>query len=424
MAVEKPLDIPESPGVYFFMRGETVLYIGKAANLKKRLSSYFRKNTILKIAQLRREATAVMWRETTGEIEALIEEARLIKMHIPKYNVLLRDDKNYAYVGITKEQFPRIFITHQPLTPNAYRLMPAYIGPFTSAAMLRGVLRSLRKIFPYCTCARPHRGPCVNAHIDRCPGYCCNRLSTPTDADRKKYREALSGLKRILRGRGKPFLAVLRRKMRKASGAQNFEEAGVLRDQIAGIENILRHRGVLEAAPAAKETRRHLDRALMQIFGRASAIVRAEAYDISNISGTAATGSMVVFNYGAPAKAAYRMFNIHTVHQQSDVDMMKEVFRRRMAHTEWPYPDLIVIDGGKPQLNAVLPIIAASRFSGVVTALAKREEELYVAGKRLPIRLDTLPLPVMHFFQHIRDEAHRFAKKQHHRLRRKSYATE
>jgi len=236
------------------------------------------------------------------------------------------------------------------------------------------------------------------------------------------YRDGIARLSRILRGRTPSLMRELKSAMRDASAGQNFERAAGLRDEIEKLENVFRHRMVLEAAPAKNQAHRHIERALRQLFGKAQLIRRAEAYDISNISGTAATGSMVVFMDGAPAKSEYRIFNIKTVHRASDVDMMKEVFERRLVHTEWPYPDLIVIDGGKPQLNAALPVILRHGFSGAVSALAKREEELYIAGRGQPLRLDTLPMPVMHFFQRIRDEAHRFAKKQHHILRKKAYA--
>src|SRR3990167_7475463 len=161
--------IPQLPGVYFFKdnRGKT-LYIGKATNLRARLRFYFAENqTSLKVKTLISESKTLDWETLGSETEALIREAELIKKHLPKYNVLMRDDKQYFYVGFTKEKFPKIFITHQK------NKSANYLGPFTEGGVLRSALKTLRRAFPYCTCKKPHRRPCLNARIGRCLGYCC-----------------------------------------------------------------------------------------------------------------------------------------------------------------------------------------------------------------------------------------------------------
>src|SRR3989344_8602597 len=152
----KNLNIPEVSGVYIFHKANQYLYIGKAANLKKRLSSYFRKNVGGKTKEMLHEATKLEWIETTSEVEALIKEAELIKKYRPKYNYLMRDDKNYFFVGVTKEEFPRIFLTHQPiLGSRTSRGKSDFLGPFTNGGALKEVLRLLRRTFPYCTCKKP-----------------------------------------------------------------------------------------------------------------------------------------------------------------------------------------------------------------------------------------------------------------------------
>src|SRR3989344_4273173 len=195
--VKRPKNIPTNPGVYIFRRGKMPLYVGKAANIRKRLVSYFRQRTSHspKIQRMLREATHIAFEKTTSEVEALIREAELIKKFHPRYNVLMRDDKNYSFVGITKEPFPRIFVTHQPdkirnsklealnklkiqnskyVSKFEFRALNfRYIGPFTSASELHATLKLLRRIFPYCTCRTLHRRPCLNAQIGRCLGYCC-----------------------------------------------------------------------------------------------------------------------------------------------------------------------------------------------------------------------------------------------------------
>ncbi len=437
--IARPEIIPTSPGVYTFHKGRTPIYIGKAANLKKRIASYFRARVSEKVRQLREESTRLDWIETTGEIEAFIEEARRIKTHLPKYNVLMRDDKNYAYVAITREEFPRIFVTHQPTEGNMQHVVsstqgkrikphttryvlraPSFIGPFTSASALKQVLKMLRIAFPYCTCKGAHKRRCLNAELGKCPGYCCYPPLATASVE-KEYRENIRRSVQVLNGKKRPLLRELKQAMQRASEDQHYEEAARLRDQIENIENVYAHRAVLEHQPEAEHASLHLNRTLGQLFGRE--IHRAESYDISNISGTAATGSMVVFLNGKPAKAEYRLFNIRTVTGINDTAMMKETVRRRLEHPEWTLPDLMVIDGGTPQLNAVRSVMPKNTYPNIVlTALAKREEELYISGRSRPIRVMELPAPAANFFRHIRDEAHRFAKKQHHRLRRRAYA--
>lgn len=437
---------PRAPGVYVFRRGRVPLYIGKAADLKKRLASYFRANALDKVRALRDEADGLEWTEAGSEIEALIAEAELIKRHLPKYNVLLRDDKSYFYVAVTREDFPRIYVTHRggsvrktkpetgrgkttARTARGVRL----VGPYTSGSALFEALRLLRGIFPYCTCRAPHKRPCLNAQIGRCPGFCCEKARSPGlisgahTEERGAYGSNIKNILAVLGGRKKHILSLLKRHMREAARCEKFEAAGRLRDRIAALENIFSHRHVLvreRYAPGRSRSRRNwraIRRVIAALAGDGGNISRVEGYDISNVSGTAATGSMVVFVDGAPAKSLYRKFKIKTVPQANDVAMHREMMRRRLSHPEWGMPDMIVIDGGLPQMGAVREVLRPGRDTIILSALAKREEELYLEHRRAPVRLDTLPRDAMLFFQHVRDESHRFAKKYHHKLREISY---
>lgn len=214
--------------------------------------------------------------------------------------------------------------------------------------------------------------------------------------------------------------------MKKAAMQEKFEQAARLRDAVLGLENIFAHRPVLRA-PEIPEVWPATQSKLQTLLKTKKIIRRIEGYDISNISGQEATGSMVVFANGEPDKSQYRKFRIKTVSKISDVDMLKEVLRRRFRHAEWPYPQLVVIDGGKPQLGAALK---ALRETGnwkletripTVTALAKREEILYAErGRSIPLRRQDPA--ILHLLQRIRDEAHRFARAYHHRLRKKHFA--
>jgi len=433
---------PHTPGVYIFRRGKTAVYIGKAGDLKKRLASYFRANAAPKVRALREEATALAWQETGSEIEALIREAELIKRHLPKYNALLRDDKSYFYVAATREKFPRIFVTHRasleakpPLSrlslySGNIKYKVKLIGPFTSGSALFGTLKLLRRIFPYCTCKQPHKRLCVNAQIGRCLWFCCDKTRVH-DKNRKEqdgYQSNIKNIIAVLSGKKKRILSRLKRDMRATSQKQEFERAGRLRDQIARLENVFSHAQILR--PRFPETgnrgarARHwqsIEREIAALIGADKKISRVEGYDISNISGTAATGSMVVFMDGSPAKSLYRKFKIKTVHGANDIAMHQEMMVRRLGHLEWGMPDLMVIDGGLPQINAVAAVLRPGNSSIRLAALAKREEELYIEGRVRPVRLDSLSRDTMLFFQHVRDESHRFAKKYHHKLREIAY---
>lgn len=218
--------------------------------------------------------------------------------------------------------------------------------------------------------------------------------------------------------------------MRRASRREDYERAGRLRDQVAGIENIFGHKPFL--LPSRGQLRRvvfdwqRIEKNLKALLKTRRKIARVEGYDISTIGGQEATGSLVVFVEGVPAKDLYRKFRIRTVRGISDVDMLAEVIGRRLTHSEWPLPDLMLIDGGRGQLNTVLGI-ATSKVSSLkfkVAALAKREEELYLPGRTQPIRLDSLPPATAHFLQRVRDESHRFARVYHHKLREIAYRDE
>lgn len=431
--------VPARPGVYIFRRGRVPIYIGKALNLKKRLASYFRdKNRMpARIQKMLTEATGLEIIETRSEIEALIKETELIKKHRPKYNVLMRDDKNYFFVGITREVYPRIFITHQPykiqnekikIKNHKVKFKIDYIGPFTSGTALKTTLKLLRRVFPYCDCKSVHKRPCLSSQIGKCPGYCCmeEKRKEKRENGRREYLKNISGIIAVLSGEKTRLASDLRKQMKEAVKKERYEEAGRLRDQVFGLERVFSHRTVLRSPdnnsvwPATREK-------IQSLLKTDSLLERIEGYDISNISGAAAAGSMVVFMNGAADKNRYRKFKIKTVSGASDVAMLKEIIRRRFGHPEWPYPQLVVIDGGKPQLNAALETLRKS-MSGkqktekiAITALAKKEEILYTESGRA-IHLKREDPQLLRLFQRIRDESHRFARSYHHKLRRQTLA--
>ena len=320
--------IPAAPGVYIFYKGNVPLYIGKAVHLKKRLSSYFRATVSEKIRRLREEADHIEWHEADSEIDALIRGAALIKTHVPKFNVLMRDDKNYFYVVISKGVFPRIVLTHQPDAWAGSR-----IGPFTSGRPLRDSLKLLRRIFPYCTCAHMHSRPCLNVQIGRCPGYCCLKNATPSREESVLYAGHIRAITRVLSGTRRKLAFEIRRAMREASDKHNYERAARLRDQMNGLTQIFLHHAThVPVLTTHGVAWRIIEKTIQRLCGTKRPVTRVEGYDISNISGAEATGSMVVFIRGRAIKSEYRRFRIKTVAGANVVAAHREVMGGGLTH--------------------------------------------------------------------------------------------
>ena len=403
LSKEKLEKIPKAPGVYALSGGREILYIGKAVNLKERVKNHFQRSSYRDNLFVDK-VTRVVWIETQSDIDALLLESQLIKQKEPRYNVMWKDGKKYFYVVITRERFPRIFLTHQPSARSAV------LGPFVDGKAIKQVLRLLRRAFPYYTAKKHPQLPCSWCHLGLCPG--------PRPSP-KEYGRNIKNLAAVLQGKKTSVLKKLKKEMGKAALEQRFEEAGKLRDQVLALENVVRHSLALpkEHRPLPKPWRN---------------FKRIEAYDISNIQGKFATGSMVTFLKGKPAKEWYRKFKIHPVIRPgapsddgahpNDFAMIEQVISRRLQHTEWPYPDLMIIDGGKGQLSSALAAlkkfkVQSSKFKITVAALAKRNNELFSPGKTNPVLLKNLPQEVSNLLLHIRDEAHRFAVTYHRKLR-------
>lgn len=400
----KIIKLPKAIGLYAFSDGKKILYIGKAVNIKERIKQH---------KELLGLAKQLGYIETDSEIKALILEANLIKKYQPKYNIVWRDDKNYFYVGITKEDFPRIFWTHQiKLKPKTYNLKPKYIGPFIEGTALKRTLTYLRKVFPYYTTKKHPRGGCLWCSLKLCPG---------PNPVKSEYQKNIKNLISVLEGSNKNVLNNLKREINRFSALQEYEKAAKIRDKITALEKVISHARVFESEIETPKNWEKTHKILQKILKTEKEISRIEAYDVSNIQGKEATGSMVTFIKGLPDKNFYRRFRIKIQGKPNDVAMIKEVLSRRFKHTEWLYPDLILIDGGKPQLNivkqqCVRPGLA--QIKGV--ALAKKENKLFIERRKKPILLKSLPREIFNLILQLRDEAHRFAIAYHRKLRTKS----
>ncbi|MEK7600673.1 MAG: hypothetical protein AAB463_01790 [Patescibacteria group bacterium] len=398
---------PRSPGVYRFLRGTKPLYIGKAAHLRSRLSSYARAGDP-RIAYMVSQATKLTWEVLESPIEALIEEARLIKKLKPHYNIVMRDDKQYLFVETTEEAFPRIIVTHQPSSAGAH-------GPFTDAGALKSTLRTLRTLFPYCTCTQKHYVRCLNAHIGKCLGVCCLKATDGVDA--RPYRRNIQAIMGILGGKRASVLASLTRAMKQAAQRGALEEALSLQKTIDHMGKVFANAQInARLQPIAHSEALE---ALQKTLKLPKTPLRIEGYDIAHMQGSYATGSLVVFKEGAPFKGAYRKFRIHAGGKPDDTAMLTEVLTRRLAHRPgvaygaqaWELPDCIIVDGGKAQYNAMRAVLEKHGLTIPVIAFTKDERHIgsHLTTSRGVLPLPTLPRSVQTLVGHIDNEAHRFA---------------
>jgi excinuclease ABC subunit C len=438
--------LPKTSGVYCFKKGQEILYIGKAANIRERVNQHVNQHR-----KLISQATKVGYIKTGSEfaepsahltshpasqgstIEALILEANLIKKYQPKYNVVWRDDKNYFYVGLTKEDFPRIFLTHR-LTLDMR--CPKYVGPFVDGKALKQTLKVLRKVFPYRTCKTLPKRPCLWHQLARCPAPCLLRnqkyggrtLILLKRRVKSECQRNVKNLLRILQGKKSQVLKNLKKEMKKLSKEESFEKAIKIRDQIKSLEKVMFHTKIfdlVEVQPRQIGKWRKIQKILQKILKTKEEISRIEAYDISNIQGKEATGSMVTFVDGLPSKNFYRRFKIKIAGKPDDIAMIKEVLSRRFKHLEWGLPDLILIDGGKAQLNVALQIknekckMKNYNLKFKIISLAKKENKLFIENRKKPILLKGLPREIFNLILQLRDKAHRFAISYHKKLRKK-----
>jgi excinuclease ABC subunit C len=412
---EKLKHLPEKPGVYIYKNADhNIIYVGKAVNLKRRVLQYFHSDDALgpKTLQLVSQIADIDFHIVGSEIEALILEASLIKQYRPKYNSQLKDDKSYVYISISKDKYPII----SPAFKSNLNENSIYYGPFPNSTAVKSLLKTIRHIFPYYSKKHPNN-KCLYCHIGLCPG---------PDADLKEYRKNISKIKKMLNGNIRSVVSKLKKEMVKYSKEENFEMARERRDQInaityvtSGWENLsnLYHQVNLPEDNANKALR-ELKSVLSPYYPWIKDINRIEGYDISNLGSNYFVGSMVVYQNCKIDKDEYRKFKIYSKSTPDDQFMIKEVVYRRFKHPEWNFPQIIMVDGGKPQVAAATEIFRLKNVSNIaLIGLAKKEETLVIktlsgwAEINLPKNSPSLLL-----LQRIRDEAHRFANRYRNEL--------
>jgi len=408
---EKIKDIPHLPGVYIMKDAlGGALYIGKAKDLSKRVSGYFqesRPKTVKHMALLEK-VKGLDYVITGSEEEALIYEANLVKEKKPKYNVDLKDDKSFPLLKISlNEKFPRLTITRKKIDDGS-----RYFGPYTKVKLLRSAVSILKNIFPLRICKKIPGELCLAYHIGQCLGPCINKI------DEKSYKDVIRQLILFLEGKKATLVQELTDKMKEFSDKKDFENAAVMRNRIAALLEIS------DRKAADYSSWGNVALKLKKILKLPNLPLKIEAFDVSNISGKDATGSMIYFNNGAPDKSNYRKFKIKRVKGIDDYAMIREIVHRRykrLKEEKKHFPDLVIIDGGKGHLAAAYEELVKLNLNYIpAIGIAKQEEKIYTLGSSKPLDIDK-DSEILHFIQSIRDEAHRFALKYHHKLRKISY---
>lgn len=362
--------LPENPGVYLFKKGKGILYIGKATSLRDRVKSYFSNDLISTrgplIVDMVFLADKIDYIETDSVLEALILEASLIKKYQPRYNTKEKDNKSYNYVVITKEEFPRVLIERGRNLVGGKRSLlesqkrgdlgepkfSSVFGPFPYGTQLKDALKIVRKIFPFrdkCTPYFPHQSasvphlsaypkPCFDYQLGLCPGVCIGSIS------KKDYAKNIKNIELFFEGKKKQLIKKLEKDMGSFSKKQEFEKANEVKKTIFALNHIQ------DVALIKKEDTSDFSAYVPRLH-------RIEAYDIAHISGEANVGVMTVIENGKINKNEYRKFIIRDS-KQNDIAGLEEILKRRLKHTEWTLPQVIVVDGGKAQINIARKVLS------------------------------------------------------------------
>lgn len=429
--------LPREPGVYFHKdaAGE-IIYVGKAAVLRNRVRQYFQKSRgrDVKTDALVKEIADVDWMVVESEIEALFLEAEMIRRYMPRYNILLRDDKAMAYIRIDYDsQYPTVSTTRRPLDDGA-----RYFGPYPSLTSVRVALKLLRRIFPYATRRiSGQKRATLHYHLGLDPGLEEGRTSL------EDYRANLRKLMAYIEGKRVTVIRELEREMKECAKAQDFEQAAVCRNRLTAVQNLSKQ-VVFSDKEFMDISKDHALHELVDLLSLQTYPQRIEGYDISHMSGTDVVASMVVFTNGASDKGEYRKFKTKKDHN-NDFYNMHETLSRRLSQKNvkaWGKPSLVLIDGGKGQLDAAIRARDEAGMHALpFIGLAKREEQIVIhkIGSNVTLNEETMRklrgyatesedfilinLPhttnLVKLLQRIRDESHRFAVSYHSVLKQK-----
>ena len=394
--------LPNKSGVYFFKKNKQILYIGKATSLRDRTKSYLAKDLISTrgplIVDMVFKTNKIDWQETESVLEALILEANLIKKHKPYYNTKEKDNKSFNVVCITKEEFPKVLVLRErnlggnPLEEKNIKFQAKY-GPFTNGAQLRDAMKIIRPIFPYLD-AQSAKGNNFRFY---------NQIGLAPDIgtkeDRIIYQKNIKNLKLFFEGKKKIVISNFKKEMMAYAKNKEFERANEMKRRIFALQHIN-------------------DIALLKQENFSdSSTMRIEAYDIAHMGGKNMVGVMTVVSDGEVQKNEYKKFKIRTQSDSNDIGALKEVLERRLAHTEWTYPNLIVMDGGVAQINVATSILKQFKLKIPVVSVLKDERH----KPKAIMRDEKNAVKYKREIMLANSEAHRFAIAYHKNMRNKNF---
>lgn len=392
--------LPDAPGVYFFRDSDnTILYIGKATSLKDRVRSYFNPDLMetrgLRLVTMVTLSSTVTYQETASVLEALLLESKLIKEHNPLYNAKEKDDKSFTCVVITKEKFPRILSMRIRDYEKKFKKKEVdYVyGPFASLPQLRAAMKIIRKIFPYRdSCELGSAKPCFNAQIKLCPGVCIGQIGE------EEYKKNVLNIRKLFDGKKTEIKESLKKDMKMYAKGHLFEKAASTRNTLFALDHIRDISLIKEDA----------------ILSFRDKSFRMEAYDAAHISGTSRVGVMAVIDGGHIEKAEYRKFKLEEF-VNDDYEGLRQIMLRRFSHTEWRFPDLIVIDGGLSHKQTAEKVLASlSLFIPCVSVVKdERHKPKDILGDKVHVDYHKKDILLANA------EAHRFAISYHKTLRSK-----
>ena len=372
--INQAKNLPLSPGVYIWLDNKNKpFYVGRATSLRRRVLQYFRKDIDARLGEMVGLARKIKFYETDTVLEAIILEANLIKKYWPKYNIVDKDNRSFIYIVIPKADFPKPIIARGRELEKFPHFEGRTFGPYQSYTIVSQVLKLVRRIFPYGLCKLNQEKPCFDYQIGRCPGVCVGGIS------KKDYQKNINNLMLFLKGEKK--------RLAKKLAKDNPRAARELRH----IQDVtLISRDELGANPGKFN--------------------RVEGYDISHFAGKEAYGSMAVFTAGEPDKKEYRLFKIKSV-ENNDLHALKEMVERRWRHTEWPRPDIMLVDGGKPQVDFIAKFLAERKISLPLLGISKLNGDRLVFPAGVKPGWKQLAEAYKPVFLRVRDEAHRFANR-------------
>jgi len=406
-------NLPDKPGIYIYRDiNKKIIYVGKAINLRKRVSQYFQKDDALgiKTTALVSQINSIDFKIVNSEIEALVLESSYIKKYQPKYNSLLTDDRSYLYICITKDKFPKVYSVHKSTLPTNAEIF----GPFPDASAVKIILKTIRRLFPFYT-QKPHpKTECLYCHLHLCPG---------PNPDIKQYQQNIKNIKKIFNGKFKTVGRKLKKDMLSSSKNEDYEAALIARNQLEAltyitsgwhnISNLFEKTNLPE--DEISSALNGLKTILKPYFSKLDDVNRLECFDISQMGTNYFVGAMTVFEDGKLKNDKYRKFKIYTKVTPDDQYMMKEVVWRRLKHPEWGTADLIVVDGGKPQISACLSLTTIP-----LIGLAKKLETITIKTENKWIEINLPPNShTLRLLQRLRNEAHRFANRYRKELMKK-----